>query len=128
MSLMDLVSKVKLERKSNLRKKVAIGTTIGVAVGAVAGVMLAPKTGKETRDDLAKNIQELPDKTKELFNETQELVGEVKEKIIEKAHKIMSGVKEVSSDIKNEMHEASHFKKPIEITEEQVDAFKKKLK
>jgi len=69
---MDLLQKGKFERETNVRKKVAIGTMVGVTVGAVAGVLLAPKAGKKTRDDLMKNIQELPDKAKELSDKTQE--------------------------------------------------------
>ncbi|HUD05419.1 MAG TPA: YtxH domain-containing protein [Candidatus Saccharimonadales bacterium] len=33
-------------------KKVAFGTLIGAAVGYVAGVLTAPKSGKETRKDI----------------------------------------------------------------------------
>ena len=113
-----------------VRRKIAIGTTIGLTVGAVAGVLLAPKTGKVTRGELMKNIKELPDKAKELSEKTQEVMGELKEKITEETHKIMSGVgvKESTFDMDDEIHDNTYFQKPTEITEEQVDAFKKKLK
>ncbi len=38
--------------KSNKGKKVALGAAVGAAAGFVAGVLLAPKSGKETRADL----------------------------------------------------------------------------
>ena len=128
MSLKDLLPKVKLERESEVRKKVAIGATIGLTVGAVAGVLLAPKAGKETREDILQNLNELPDKAKELSDKVQVMMGEVKDEITEETQKLMGEVKEVSSDIKNEMQDDPRFQKPTEITEEQVDAFKKKLK
>jgi gas vesicle protein len=125
---MGLFTESKREHKKDIRKKVTVAATIGVAVGAVAGVLLAPHSGKETRNDLMTNIQELPDKAKELSDKAQKKMSEVTEKITEETHKIMCGVKEVNADIQNEMHADSHLKKPIEISEEQVDAFKKKLK
>jgi gas vesicle protein len=40
-------------------KKVAAGTVAGIAAGVVGGVLLAPKSGKETRDDIAKTAKDL---------------------------------------------------------------------
>ena len=37
---------------SNNTKNVAMGALIGVAAGFVAGILLAPKSGKETRADI----------------------------------------------------------------------------
>ena len=128
MSLKDLLPTSRWEREKKERKQVAIGATIGLTVGAVAGVLLAPKAGKETREDLAKSIQELPEKAKELSVKTQGILSEAKEKIAEETHKIMSGTKEKVAEIKDELEEDSHFQKPTDITEEQVDAFKTKLK
>ena len=127
MSLMDLLQKGKLERKSDVRKKVAIAATAGVAVGAFAGVLLAPKAGRETREDIMQNLNDLPDKAKALSDKVQVMMDEVKDEITEETQKFMGEVKEVSSDIKNEMQDDSRFQKPSEITEEQVKAFKKKL-
>ena len=45
---------------------VLAGIGIGVLVGAVAGLLLAPKTGEETRDDLGKTMTDLSDKVSEL--------------------------------------------------------------
>ena len=45
---------------------VLAGIGIGVLVGAVTGLLLAPQSGKETRDDLGKSMQDLSDKVSEL--------------------------------------------------------------
>ena len=45
---------------------VLAGIGIGVLVGAVAGLLLAPKSGEETRDDLSKSLNDLSDKVTEL--------------------------------------------------------------
>lgn len=127
MCLLCTLLRGRMERKHDVCKKVAVAATIGLTVGAVAGVLLAPKAGKETREDILQNLNELPDKAKELSDKVQVMMGEVKDEITEETQKLMSEVKEVSSDIKNEMEDDSRFQKPTEITEEQVKAFKKKL-
>src|SRR5665647_2422213 len=128
MCLLCTLLRGRMERKHDVCKKVAIAATVGMTVGIVTGILLAPKAGKKTREELLKKIQELPDKAKGLSEKTQEKLGEVKEKITEETQKIVSGVKEKVSDIEDEMAEDSRFQKPTEITGEQVDAFKKKLK
>lgn len=42
------------QKKENVAKKVAIGSAIALTAGYVAGVLTAPKSGKETRADLKK--------------------------------------------------------------------------
>ena len=50
----------------NVLVSVLAGIGIGVLVGAVAGLLLAPKSGEETRDDLSKSMNDLSDKVGEL--------------------------------------------------------------
>jgi len=45
---------------------VLAGIGIGVLVGAVSGLLLAPKSGQETRDELGKSMNDLSDKVAEL--------------------------------------------------------------
>jgi gas vesicle protein len=45
---------------------VLAGIGIGVLVGAVAGLLLAPKSGEETRDGLSKSLNDLSDKVTDL--------------------------------------------------------------
>ena len=56
MAILEVFEKVKKQRKAAEKKKalknVAVGAAIGATVGAVAGVLLAPKSGKETREEL----------------------------------------------------------------------------
>jgi len=82
MSFKDLLPKTKGEQEKDLRKSTAIAATIGIAVGAAAGVLLAPKSGKQTRQEIIANTHELLDKT-----------GESKEKLSEEAQQLMNEVK-----------------------------------
>ncbi|MGL5295628.1 MAG: YtxH domain-containing protein [Culicoidibacterales bacterium] len=69
--------------------KFLFGAVLGAAAGAVAGVLLAPKSGKETRENLAEKAEELktmtPDEIKEKALEKAE---ELKEKALEKAEEL----------------------------------------
>ena len=57
MAILEVFEKVTKKRKAAEQKKtmknVAVGAAIGVTVGAVAGVLLAPKAGKASGEDLA---------------------------------------------------------------------------
>src|SRR5208283_4827920 len=52
----DRVRQARIDREKTLRLKkariLALGVTIGSTVGLLAGVLFAPKAGKETREDL----------------------------------------------------------------------------
>ncbi len=71
------------------KEKSGIGKLLaGIGIGVGLGILFAPKSGKETRADLKKKMDELISKAKELDKE------EVKEAIISKA-------KEITEDLKN---------------------------
>lgn len=43
-------------------KSFMAGMLVGVITGAAAGILLAPKSGKETREDIARYTKEMKDK------------------------------------------------------------------
>ena len=43
------------------QKEFLKGAAIGTAAGAIAGILLAPKSGKETRKDIAKWVHKMKD-------------------------------------------------------------------
>jgi gas vesicle protein len=67
------------EEKSVLVSVLA-GIGIGVLVGAVAGLLLAPKSGEETREDLSKSLGDLSDKVSELGRTVSQKVTGVVER------------------------------------------------
>ncbi|GAB6193956.1 YtxH domain-containing protein [Desulfocastanea catecholica] len=65
----DHVRHAKSERENAARRSkagmLALGVSIGCTVGAVAGILLAPRSGKETRDDVTLRGSEAWEKIKD---------------------------------------------------------------
>jgi len=74
------------------------GLLIGGAIGALLGIIYAPKSGKETRKELAKKAEELAKKAEELKEKAKAEFAQAKEKGKEvydvAARKIRSSLKE----------------------------------
>ncbi|MTI48783.1 YtxH domain-containing protein [Sporosalibacterium faouarense] len=67
---------IEKKKRRNTGKKVATGLTIGAFIGAIAGVLLAPKSGKEIRNDLKETTKGSINTIKESANKIK---GNVKE-------------------------------------------------
>jgi len=52
----------------------------GLGIGALAGVLYAPKSGRETRDELASSARDAREKANEYVDEGKEQLGEYYEK------------------------------------------------
>ncbi|MBI1856960.1 YtxH domain-containing protein [Candidatus Saccharibacteria bacterium] len=84
---------------SKTGKKIAISTIAAAAAGYVAGILTAPKSGKETRKD----IQETAIKAKnEAAKNLNKLQVELSDVIVEAKHK----VKNLQDSAKNELSSA----------------------
>jgi len=63
MNIRDMLEKRMKEKqrkqKARLLMKVTAGAAAGVAAGVIGGVLVAPKSGKEMRDDIAKTAKDL---------------------------------------------------------------------
>ena len=69
--------------KKGTGKKIAIGTFLGVVTGYITGILTAPKSGKETRQDIkaasAKTLREAEKHLKVLYSELDEAIVKAKE-------------------------------------------------
>lgn len=67
--LVDRMRNAKNERECAMRRRsagmLALGVSIGCTVGAVAGVLFAPRAGKETREDVSRLSGEAWEKIKD---------------------------------------------------------------
>jgi gas vesicle protein len=61
---------------------------LGGAVGIIAGLLLAPKSGQETRRRLQDWIDDLGDKSQDILEEGKEILEQGKEVLQEKIDKV----------------------------------------
>lgn len=112
-------------------KKLAIGTAVAAAAGYVAGILTAPKSGKETRTDIKvaaeKGVSEAEKQLKKLHSELDSLVGQVKSKgsdlsdkakkdldlLVDKAKESKDKARELLSAVHNGDTEDKDLKKAI---------------
>lgn len=101
--LIDRVRNARSDREKSIRRNqagvLALGVSIGCTVGAVAGVLFAPKAGKETREDVSRRSKDAWEKIKDNTSSTgQRLVSAVEEKgsqVYAAAEKCVDAAKEV---------------------------------
>ena len=68
------------------------GFLIGGAVGAIAGLLLAPQSGEETRDMIAQKSSDLYDKTEDSLKEIKDRAEVVVEDIQKKGDELISKI------------------------------------
>ena len=93
-------------------KKLAVGAAVAGAAGYLAGLLTAPKSGKETREDLkqAANLKmtEAEKQLKSLHTELSKTVDEAKAKGADvggKAQKELKGLVDKAKDTKEKVRE-----------------------
>lgn len=111
MILNNLASQVKQIRiartrtlQQNRAKNVAIGAGIGAGIGVVAGILFAPKSGRETRqiisDRTSQTIKNLKDNITSAKNKVSASVKETADSLREKGKQATEDVKENLKDKK----------------------------
>lgn len=82
----------------NLNKSLLV-FLLGAAVGVAAGLLIAPRSGKETRKRLARWGEDIEDKGEELLEEGQGLFEKGKEAVQQKAENIQKAVESVVNKV-----------------------------
>lgn len=57
------------DHERSVMLSVLAGVGIGVLVGAIAGLLLAPKSGSETRENIGQSLKDLGNKVGDLSNQ-----------------------------------------------------------
>lgn len=83
--------------------KVILGVLVGMAAGAVLGILFAPDKGSETRRKIVEAGEDYADAVKEKFNQMVDNVNEKFEKVKDDVEKGVSGAKKAKKDIESAM-------------------------
>lgn len=134
------------DRQRQLIKKVAIGSTIAAAAGYVAGVLTAPKSGKETRKDIKqaadRGMAEAEKDLKRLHTELDKVIAKAKlqgdkagskakkeaRELVAKAKTAKTKAREVLSAVHEGDAEDKDLKKAITDASDAIANLKKYLK
>ncbi|MDB5169219.1 MAG: hypothetical protein JWO41_575 [Candidatus Saccharibacteria bacterium] len=127
-------------------KRFAAGAAIAGVAGYLAGLLTAPKSGKETRDDIkdvaSRGVSEAEKDLKALHTELSKLLDEAKtqgEKLTDKAQKELGDLVEKAKDTKEKAREVlsaihegdaedKELSKAIKDANDAIDHIKKYLK
>ena len=127
-------------------KKFAISTVVAAAAGYVAGILTAPKSGKETRQDIKdtavktyqtaeKELKELHTELNKLMDEAGKKAGEFKGAAQKNLDKAMAGAKvakEKARELLSAVHEGDaedkDLDKAVKEAKKAVDHLKSYLK
>lgn len=99
-------------KKDDTVKRLAVGGAIAAAAGYVAGILTAPKSGKQTRDDIkeaaSKGLREAEKELKNLNADLAKVLAESKkhaDKLSSKAQKDLDVLIERATDTKEKARE-----------------------
>lgn len=89
--------------KNNETKKIAVVALVGAALGAIGGLLFAPQSGKETREDIKNAAKQTKAETekqlKKLYEDLEQQIAHAKElagKLKGKAHTEISDASEMA--------------------------------
>lgn len=79
----------------------------GLAVGATLGILLAPDSGKNTRQKLMKRGEKLRDDLTCLMEEGEDAMNEMKDKAQQSASNMGNKARETASQVKSDLSNAA---------------------
>jgi gas vesicle protein len=112
--LLDRMRHARCVREKEMRRNsagmLALGVSIGCTVGAVAGLLLAPRTGKETREEVSRRSSEAWEKIKDNVSVNGQRLADTLEEQGTRVHvaaeKGVAAVKEVLAEASGKMEKA----------------------
>ena len=113
MALFNLIEEKRKEKRKKIVKAATASTIVGGTLGVLSGILLAPKSGKETRNDIKEKANEIKDntieKTRELKSNAKEAKNKIKDYLQEKKNKSVdkevTAIEEVEEVKENEVEE-----------------------
>ena len=127
-------------------KKFAVGAAVAAVGGYVAGILTAPKSGKETREDIKKtacdHIAEAEKQLKSLHTQLNDLLDQAKTKsealtgrakreydaLIDKAQATKEKTRELLSNLHEDVAEDKELQQAIKDADKAIDHLKTFLK
>lgn len=114
-----------MENKGSVTSGFFMGVLVGGAVGAVVALLLAPKSGKELRRDIAETGEDLMDKASNLVGKTEEQVDEsLNEGRIRAQRIVTSARQQAESILSNAEHVLNEARLRAQSVRDRVETFR----
>ena len=110
----------KLAQKKKNAKNLAIGAAIGIATGAVSGILLAPKSGKETRDNIKRTSSDINDTVKEKVSTAKSTLKEKSTEAHSKIKDYLNSKKGCTSPFVEENDDIEEISEDVISSDEEV--------
>ena len=102
--LLDLINKDKREKlRIKTAKKFAIGIGVVAAGGVATGILLAPKSGKETRENFKKKAVSAAETIKDTVQKKAEMVKTSATHAEKEISKLIKNLNDKSEEVKKEL-------------------------
>ncbi|MCR8659699.1 YtxH domain-containing protein [Paenibacillus endoradicis] len=100
---------------------ILLGTVIGGAMGIVATLLLAPKSGAKMREELSNKYHSLCDKTKEIASTVGDRTREIASTVGDTTKDIVESVKEEASSLADQAKESNqNIKNTFSSTKDEI--------
>lgn len=110
MILSNWHEKRKKEKQRKLKietaKKILIGTAAGSLGGLLGGLLFSPKSGKETRQNIANSSKELKESIDNKVSDAKDNVADAKVKMKQKSIELKESINNKVSDTRNNVTDA----------------------
>lgn len=88
------------------KAKVAVGAVVGAVAGFVTGILLAPKSGKETRKDIKVAGVKAKDEVVRTASNAKDTAAAEAQKIRAKAEEVIGDVSDKAGEVKGRVEQA----------------------
>ncbi|MCX5780142.1 MAG: YtxH domain-containing protein [Firmicutes bacterium] len=107
--LMDSIGKEKRRQKRvEAAQHYAKGMFIAAALGVATGILLAPRSGKETREDMKKKAMMCMEKMRDTFHHQTEMMKHSAAHLEEEAAQVIKDVAEKTEAVKKDLKSGTH--------------------
>lgn len=121
-----------MAKEDHTGRKIAIGAAIAGAFGYLAGILTAPKSGKQTRADMAEKASDIRERAEielaELEAELKNIIAQVKDKSVTLSAKARAEFNEAVVLAKDTQNKAASLLKAVKAGEAEDPELNKALK
>ena len=121
MKIKDMIEKKLNDRqkkqKAKIVKRVTAGAVAGIVAGVAGGILLAPKSGKETRDDITKTAKDLGENA---INKTVEIKETLDNKVVETKKNVATAKEKIAKYLSDKKAEKNNSEDEA-ITDENIE-------